>query len=170
LKISNFTIDDSSFEENWCSGEGNLIDIEDGSLDVKTTKFLGNRGFIAPIRISIDSDQRFPLSFAESVFSNNYGRSAGSVYFSHKQVPIEFKYCNFSGFRFDEVRGDLNDQQLFHRCRFEHREGTIHAERRLPGLFVFSAAFGLYLVMSLLSVAVARRLFRRKTAGSDLGR
>jgi hypothetical protein len=88
LKISNLTIDDSSFEENWCSGEGNLIDIEDGSLDVKTTKFLGNRGFIAPIRISIDSDQRFPLSFAESVFSNNYGRSAGSVYFSHKQVPI----------------------------------------------------------------------------------
>jgi hypothetical protein len=168
LKISNFTIDNSSFEENWCSDEGNLIEIEEGSLDVKTTKFLRNRGFNAPIRISIDSDQIFPLSFAMSVFGNNSGRSAGSVYFSHKHVPLEFKYCNFSGFRFDEVGGDLNDQQLFHRCRFGHREGVIPAERQLPNLFVFGVAFGLYLVMSMLSVVVTCKLFSRKKAEWDL--
>ena len=118
--LSNFSINKSTFENNWIFGEESMIIVEDGSLYVNNSDFLSNFGDKSGVFIiSLEPNNSFSFIFRETNFYNNHGNYVKSVLFNKIIPPSRFEYCNFSLLRFDEVNGDLNKEQLFHRCRFE---------------------------------------------------
>ena len=119
LRMSNFTINATSFEDNWATGEGNIVEVYDGSVDVTNCILKRNKGHsVGGFHISIETNTTFNFTFTSTDFDANEGGIVDSVLFRNKIPPARFAYCNFSRFRFDEVNGDLNSGQLFHRCRF----------------------------------------------------
>lgn len=122
LRMSNFTINFTSFEDNWATGEGNVVEVYDGNVDVSGCVFRRNRGRnVGAFQIYTEENSTFNMTFTDSDFEDNEGVIVKSVLFQNKLPPSRFAYCNFSRLRFDEVNGDLNSEQLFHRCRFSGR-------------------------------------------------
>ncbi|OHT01192.1 hypothetical protein TRFO_32080 [Tritrichomonas foetus] len=120
VSTSNFSMNASSFVRNWVMGKGNIIEVEDGSIDVTETNFIHNKSDKSGVfLISIEANDTYSFVFRGSDFKENTGNIVSSILFDKKRPPARFEYCNFSKFRFEEVNGDLNDDQLFHRCRFE---------------------------------------------------
>lgn len=119
LKSSNFSISKSIFYGNKVIGDGNIIDVINGSLSVNDSIFQENFGNeTGAIKIDIDKDFNNDYHFKNTSFYNNDGKIVKSIYFSDVIPSSIFEYCNFGKNRFNEVNGNLNLNQIFHRCRF----------------------------------------------------
>ncbi|KAK8884650.1 hypothetical protein M9Y10_043768 [Tritrichomonas musculus] len=120
---SNFSINSSSFDSNWIMRTGNLIEVEDGSIDVNISSFKHNIGEkTGAFLVSLEANETFSFVFRETNFLENEGNIVDSIYFEKKIPPAQFEYCKFSKLRFEEVNGDFYSNQLFHRCRFEKNQ------------------------------------------------
>ena len=153
IQQSNFTIDGSIFDSNFAPDDGTLIKISDCSLHVNTSVFTGNSGGMSgAFEIAIENNESHSFIFRKTRFADNNGKNVSSVFFSKKLPPVRFEYCNFSRKRFDEVNGDLNKPQLFHRCRFirQINEGFSFSFRfnseEMPNANVFIISFTSYVI------------------------
>lgn len=127
VRTSNFSVNSSSFECNWLTGIGNLIEVEDCSIDVNDSSFVRNVGEkTGAFLVSLISNETFSFTFRETVFTENSGHVVDSIYFDRQIPPAQFQYCKFSKLRFEEVNGDFYSNQLFHRCRFEQAKDGSH--------------------------------------------
>ena len=151
LKSSNFSITDTTFASNWASI---IIDVFDSSLNISKSSFEKNNGFLSGVFEVTTKKENLSFLFSEDNFSKNSGINVSSVLFKEIIPPVRFEYCHFEKLRFEEVNGDLDKEQLFHRCRFENSLDfeNVYIEKKkyssnwiLFGLFVFLNISGIIL-------------------------
>lgn len=152
LKISNFTINSTKFENNVITSEGEIVEIEDSSVEVNDTHFRNNKGSNSgAFQIGIKNNNKsLSFVFSKSSFSNNTGKVVDSVFFSEELTKARFEYCSFAKMRFEEVNGDLNSEQLFHRCRFEGNADKETNVIQLPDIKVIPSVSKYYWVVFLI--------------------
>lgn len=120
LNSSNFNISKSTFNGNKVIRKGNIVDIINGSLRIDDSLFQNNKGDETGVfKIDINNEHYHNFHFNNASFFNNNGKIVKSIYFSNVIPSSIFEYCNFSENRFNEVNGNLNNDQVFYRCRFK---------------------------------------------------
>ena len=87
LKISNFTINNSSFFNNWIIDKGSILFIEGSSLEVNLSNFNNNFALKSSVfEVSLNNILNHSFIFSYNNFSNNKGNNFDSIFYS-KIIP-----------------------------------------------------------------------------------